>query len=74
MQTIQISDRHIDDIFRLACCHSISKNDSGIFSYLMLVRGHTFEVAVRGDSIEVDSLDSPTCKIIIGEFHKSLIK
>ena len=74
MQTIQISDRHIDDIFRLACCHSISKNRSGSFSYLMLVSGNKFEVALRGDSIQVESTESLTCEIIKGEFHKSLIK
>ena len=74
MQTILISDRNIGDIFQLACCHSISKNRSGNFSYLMLVSGNKFEVALRGDSIEVESAESLTCKIIKGEFHKSIIK
>ena len=74
MQKILISDRNISDIFQLDCCHSISKNRPGIFSYLMLVSGDKFEVALRGDSIQVDSLNSTTCKIVKGEFHKSLIK
>ena len=74
MQTILISDRNIGDIFQLACCHSISKNRSGSFSYLMLISGNKFEVALRGDSIEVESTESLTCKIIKGEFHKSIIK
>ena len=74
MQTILISDRNVGDIFQLACCHSISKNRSGSFSYLMLVSGNKFEVALRGDSIEVESTESLTCKIIKGEFHKSIIK
>ena len=74
MQTILISDRNTSDIFRLACCHSISKNRSGSFSYLMLISGNKFEVALRGDSIEVESTESLTCKIIKGEFHKSIIK
>lgn len=74
MQTIQILDRNIGDIFRLACCYSISKNRPDSFTYLMLTTGNKFEVAIRGGSIEVDSLDSTTCKIIQGEFHKSLIK
>ena len=74
MQTILISDRNIGDIFQLACCPSISKNRSGSFSYLMLVSGNKFEVALRGDSIEVESTESLTCKIIKGEFHKSIIK
>ena len=74
MQTILISDRNIGDIFQLACCHSISKNRSGSFSYLMLVSGNKFEVALRGDSIEVESIESLTYKIIKGEFHKSIIK
>lgn len=74
MQKILISDRNIGDIFQLACCHSISKNCSDSFSYLMLVSGNKFEVALRGDSIEVESLNSTTCKIVKGEFHKSLIK
>ena len=42
MQTILISDRNSGDIFQLACCHSISKNRSGSFSYLMLVSGNKF--------------------------------
>lgn len=74
MQTILISDRNIGDIFQLACCHSISKNRSGSFSSLMLVSGNKFEVALRGDSIQVESIESLTCKIIKGEFHKSIIK
>ena len=74
MQKILISDRNISDIFQLACCHSISKNCSGSFSYLMLISGNKFEVALRGDSIEVESTESLTCKIIKGEFHKSIIK
>ena len=74
MQKILISDRNISDIFQLACCHSISKNRSGSFSYLMLVSGNKFEVALRGDSIQVESIESLTCKIIKGEFHKSIIK
>ena len=74
MQTILISDRNIGDIFQLACCHSISKNRSDNFSYLMLVSGNKFEVALRGDSIQVESIESLTCKIIQGEFHKSIIK
>lgn len=74
MQTILISDRNIGDIFQLACCHSMSQNRSGIISYLMLVSGDKFEVALRGDSIQVESTESLTCKIIKGEFHKSLIK
>ena len=74
MQTILISDRNIGDIFQLACCHSISKNRSGGFSYLMLVSGNKFEVALRGDSIQVESIESLTCKLIKGEFHKSIIK
>lgn len=74
MQKILISDRNISDIFQFACCHSISKNRSGIISYLMLVSGDKFEVALRGDSIEVESLNSTMCKIIKGEFHKSIIK
>ena len=74
MQKILISDRNISGIFQLACCHSISKNRSGSFSYLMLVSGNKFEVALRGDSIQVESIESLTCKIIKGEFHKSIIK
>lgn len=74
MQKILISDRNISDIFQLDCCHSISKNRSGVISYLMLVSGDKFEVALRGDSIEVESIESLTCKIIKGEFHKSIIK
>ena len=74
MKTIIISDHKIPDILGHACCHSISKNRSGSFSYLMLISGNKFEVALRGDSIQVDSLNSTTCKIIKGEFHKAIIK
>lgn len=74
MQKILISDRNISDIFQLACCHSVSKNRSGIISYVMLDSGNAFDIALQGDSIEVESTESLTCKIIKGEFHKSLIK
>ena len=71
MQEITIDGRNINDVFRLRCCRSVSKGSD--IAYLMYVNPDGYDVALQGDIICVESADSPTCDIIMGEYHKSLL-
>lgn len=71
MQEITIDGRNINDVFRLRCCRSVSKGND--IAYQMYINPGSYDVALRGDTIRVESTDSPTCDIIMGEYHKSLI-
>ena len=71
MIEIKINNSNINDVFRLRCCRSVSKGSD--IAYLMYVNPDGYDVALRGDIIRVESADSPTCDIIMGEYHKSLL-
>lgn len=74
MIEIKINNSNINDIFRLKCCVSVHKmSRPGVGTTYLMNCKRNLDVAVQGDTIRVESPDSPECDIIMGEYHKSLI-